>query len=248
MSIDPSRHVEHFRLEAARCAALAQALPHAAPIPHVRRWSVGGVVQHLVGDFRWATHIVDERAWDGKGFSVARAKGERLLGAFEDATVAMAAALDRAASEPAVACPNFADRDRGVLGWWPRHQAHETLLHRWDLESATGAHDAIRPEVAADGVDEALTVYTARYAPHRLDRTITLACTDDGAAWTVAPSAVHGHVDVRRGTSGNVPDLSCRAEDLLLAMWKRRSLDHVRGEFGDQEATVRAFFRGPLTA
>lgn len=205
-------------------------------------------MRHLVGDFRWATRIVDERAWDGQGFSVPRAKGDRLVVQYVDAADRMAAALERAATEPGAACPNFADGDRGVLGWWPRHQAHETLLHRWDLEAATGAHDPIHPEVAADAIDEAFTVYTARYSPHRLDRPLSLACTDIEAAWIVRPAPTAGRVVVEPWVVDGPPDLSCRAEDLLLAMWKRRSIDHAHGGFGADEAIVRNFFRGPLTA
>ena len=248
MSFEPSRHVEHFRVEADRCAVLAKALPHPAPIPHFPRWSVGGVVRHLVGDFRWATRIVDERTWDGQGFSVPRAKGDRLLHDYVDAARQMAEALERAAVEPDVACPNFADGGQGVLGWWPRHQAHETLLHRWDLEASTGAHDPILPEIAADAIDEAFTVYTARYSPHRLDRPISLACTDTAAAWIVRPAPIAGRVEVEPWVADGVPDLSCRAEDLLLAMWKRRSIEHAHGGFGADESAVRSFLRGPVTA
>ncbi|MFM2079222.1 MAG: hypothetical protein RJA49_3112 [Actinomycetota bacterium] len=248
MRIDHRAHVASFRLEAERCGALARVLPHRTPLPQFRRWSVGGVLQHLVGDFRWASHIVTTREWDGKGFSVARSKGDALVRAYDESAAQMAVALDLAAADPGGRCPNFADGDSGLLGWWPRHQAHETLLHRWDLEATTGFHTPIDPWVAADGVDEAFDVYTPRYAGQRLDRPITIACTDAPAAWRLAPTADPGHLTVEATDERDGADLVCGAEELLLAVWKRTPLAQTDARFGAQEDAVRRLFTGPLTA
>lgn len=247
MPLHPTTHVAAFRAEAERCGALARVVPHAAPLPHVPRWSVGGVVRHLVGDFRWASDIVESCQWNGNGFPVPRTRGDRLVRAYDEAAARMGDVLEAAAGTPATPCPNFAERDHGTLGWWPRHQAHETLLHRWDLESATGRHDPIDPAIAADGVDEAFLVYTARYGPQRLDRPITIACTDDDAAWTVTPTGTDGRVDIHPTTDRSTPDLACAAAALLLAVWKREPLTTDTARFGD-EAVVRRFLSGPLTA
>jgi uncharacterized protein (TIGR03083 family) len=247
MPLDPMTHVAAFRAEAERCGALARVVPHAAPLPHVPRWSVGGVVRHLVGDFRWACDIVETCQWNGNGFSVPRTRGDGLLRAYDEAAARMGVALAAAAATPATPCPNFAERDEGTLGWWPRHQAHETLLHRWDMESATGRHDAIDPAVAADGVDEAFRVYTARYGPQRLDRPITIVCADADAAWTVSPTGTDGRVAVAPTTHRSGADLECTASALLLAIWKREPLTSDTARFAD-EAVVRRFLSGPLTA
>lgn len=246
MPLEPATHVATFRVEAERCAALARVVPHAAPIPHVTRWSVGGVLRHLVGDFVWAAAIVETGTWDGSGFSVPRHRGDTLLREFDRAAARMGAALDHAAATPSAPCPNFAERDAGTLGWWPRHQAHETLLHRWDLEAATGHHTPIDPIVAADGVDEAFRVYTARYGPQRLDRPLLVACTDAPAAWRIEPTGIDRRVRIETTDDRDAPDLAAPAEDLLLAVWKRRPLA-ATAHFGD-EAVVRRFLAGPLTA
>jgi len=247
MSLTPTDHVDVFRTEAERCAALARTVPHAAPLPHVSRWSVGGVVRHLVGDFRWATEIIEAREWNGNGFTVPRTRGDGLLRAYDEAAARMSDALDVAAAEPSAPCPNFAERDQGTLGWWPRHQAHETLLHRWDLESATGVHHPIDPVVAADGVDEAFQVYAQRYGSQRLDRPVTLVCTDADAVWTITPTGTGGHVDIARSGDRDHPDLVCSAETLLLAVWKREPVRTDTAVLSD-EHTVRHFLSGPLTA
>ncbi len=246
MPLSPMTHVDAFLAEAERCAALARIVPHAAPLPHVTRWSVGGVVRHLVGDFRWASDIVETCQWNGNGFKVPRTRGDNLLHAYDEAAARMAAALAAAAERPDATCPNFAEREDGTLGWWPRHQAHETLLHRWDIESATGLHEPVDAEIAADGVDEAFHVYTARYGTQRLDRPITIACADAAAAWSISPRDTGGMVDVARIDHPAAPDLVCPASSLLLAVWKRQPLgDEAR--FSD-EATVRRFLSGPLAA
>jgi uncharacterized protein (TIGR03083 family) len=246
MPLDPQTHVDAFRAEAERFGVLARTVPHAAPLPHVRRWSVGGVVRHLVGDFRWASDIIDARDWNGNGFTVARGRGDSLLRTYDEAAARMRVALDAAATDPGAPCPNFAERESGTLGWWPRHQAHETLLHRWDIESATGVHHPIDPALAADGVDEAFHVYTQRYGAQRLDRPITLVCTDTDAAWRVSPTGIGGQVTIDVTDDRTAPDLACTAEALLLAMWKRVPI-------GDDAAVtdehlLRRFFSGPLTA
>lgn len=43
-------------------------------------------------------------------------------------------------------------------GWYVRRMAHETLVHRWDAESAAGSVGAIDSDLAADGVDELIEV------------------------------------------------------------------------------------------
>ncbi len=204
-------------------------------------------MRHLVGDFRWASGIVETREWNGAGFTVARARGDSLLRAYDESVQRMGDALASAAAEPLAPCPNFADREHGVLGWWPRHQAHETLLHRWDLESATGVHDHIEPRIAADGVSEAFSVYAGRYGSQRLDRPITVACTDTDAAWHIVPTGVGGHVEIAATDDPVAPDLACTARALLLAIWKREPIGHDNVSFSD-EALVRRFLSGPLTA
>jgi uncharacterized protein (TIGR03083 family) len=43
-------------------------------------------------------------------------------------------------------------------GFWARRMAHETAVHRADAEIASGLEPAFAPEVAADGIEEWLTI------------------------------------------------------------------------------------------
>jgi hypothetical protein len=56
--------------------------------------------------------------------------------------------------------------DRQNYGFWRRRLAHETTLHRMDVQGAAGMEvGAVTDEVAIDGVDEVLTLWLG----HKLD-------------------------------------------------------------------------------
>src|SRR5258706_8497819 len=40
------------------------------------------------------------------------------------------------------------------VGFWRRRQAHETAMHRVDAQLASGAAEPIEPALAADAIDE----------------------------------------------------------------------------------------------
>ncbi len=52
-----------------------------------------------------------------------------------------------------------------TVGFWIRRMAHETLIHRVDGELAHGPSTPINPEIAKDGIDEALTIFIEGYPP-----------------------------------------------------------------------------------
>lgn len=251
--IAPAEAVDVVRRESARFDALLRGVPHDVSVPHLPRWTVGHLGAHLLGDFVWATRILTSRAAPRSGLRASRLRGEALCDRFTEAAAAMVAALEAAAADPGAPCPNFAEGEQGALGWWPRHQAHETTLHRWDLERAAGVPGPIDPALAADGVDELLHVYTARYAPHVLRVPLVLrAETDDGARrWLLAPRPGRGLAVERDRTSTAVPELGADPETLLLLLWRRRGVDEVpAGVDGGPEAVdaLRALVAGPVTA
>jgi uncharacterized protein (TIGR03083 family) len=120
-----------------------------------------------------------------------------------------------------------------VAGLWPRRQAQETMLHRWDAERAVGATSPLAPAAAADGIDEYFTVMVPRLlmrdGPALPDGHLHLECRDVPAGWGVR--AIDGEVFVTSGCAGDAElpadDAAGRARvdgdaaAILLALWGR---------------------------
>lgn len=230
-----------------RFAALARTTPHDLRVAHVPGWTVHDLVAHLTGDHVWALQVLVARTAPASGLRASRRRGDALLAQFDAVTADLLAALAAAAAEPDVPCPNFAQGEAGTLGWWPRHQAHEALVHLWDLESVTGDHAPRDPAVAADGVSELFATYTNRYPRQRLARPLLLRAPAYGA-WRVDPGAEPGRVHAYPVDDGSPADLTAPPDVLLLALWHRIPVDDPRLEYADGADDVRAFLGGPLTA
>ena len=68
-----------------------------------------------------------------------------------------------------------------------RRMAHETAVHRWDAQQAAGTITPIDPELAKDGVDEAIQVFM-QHRPRRPmsehpDSSLHLHRTDGDGEW-----------------------------------------------------------------
>ena len=130
-------------------------------------------------------------------------------------------------------------------GFWGRRLAHETAMHRADLELATGVEPRFPLEQAVDGIDEFLenlaraSSFAPRVAELRgRDATLHLHATDGDGEWLISVAGdgfrwEHGHA------KGDVA-VRAAAADLLLLLYGRRK--PAGGEpfqvFGD-EAVLR---------
>jgi uncharacterized protein (TIGR03083 family) len=238
-------HLSVLRGEVALVSRLARSVPHDAPLPHLPGWTVHDLLAHLAGDYRWAQQIITTRVAPRTGLQPVAHTGSALCDEWDAVAGELLELLTFA--DPDSRCPNFAEGARGTMRFWPRHQAIETTVHRWDLEVPTGEHVRVAPDVAVDGIDEVFPVYAERYAPHDLQYPLTLGCPAQGRAWTVSPVG-EGRVRVQRTDASHPADVEASPQALLLALWRRIGLD-------DPSLTVRAdrdvvdrFFAGPLTA
>jgi uncharacterized protein (TIGR03083 family) len=245
--VDPTVYSEIVAAEGNRIAVVARDGPLDARVPHMKRWRMQDVVAHLGGVHRWATQIVSTCSWDGSGFHRGRDEGESLILWFEQGVADLVAALE--AADPAAKCPNFSPGSPQVAGFWSRRQAHETTVHRWDAESASGAITPILPLVATDGIDELLHTFTRTRGHQVLDEVLELLTTDTGAAWTVTPAAKPGRVEVVRGKPiGAAATVSGPAEDLLLSLWHRLSIEEASLAITGRTEAAVGFVTGPVTS
>jgi uncharacterized protein (TIGR03083 family) len=82
---------------------------------------------------------------------------------------------------------NWAPRAKQA-GFWHRRMAHETAVHRWDAQTATGQVEPIEATLAFDGVFEVLdTLLPAGRRRGPTDRTgvVQLVSTDPAHTWFV---------------------------------------------------------------
>ncbi|MGH3929308.1 MAG: maleylpyruvate isomerase family mycothiol-dependent enzyme [Pseudonocardiaceae bacterium] len=142
--------------------------------------------------------------------------------------------------DPADSCDTWWPADR-THGFWRRRMAHETTVHRVDVQAAAGREvDPIDREVALDGIDELLFLWFG----HRLGE-LRMSSPQDG---TVALSAGDRHwlavFGLGRCTAQRVDEARARAADAMVSgdptevylwSWGRRPDQSVQIS-GDQDA------------
>jgi uncharacterized protein (TIGR03083 family) len=245
-------HVGRFARAAERFADLVAAVDLGAPVPGCPGWTSYDVVTHLGNVHAWAATIVETgleaRLLDDAPRSHrARVVRDWYAGKAEDLYQVLRG------TDPERPCWNFAF-GAGVAGFWSRRQLHETTIHTLDLDSVSGGTTRVAPQVAADGVDEVLTVFLHRMHtrghPATLTAPLCLVCEDTGNAWTLTPRVARSEpgqaVPVQpRGSAAEaapaLPDdgppivvdrrhpgadrVSAPAEVLYRALWKRGPSD-----------------------
>ncbi|MGH3709912.1 MAG: maleylpyruvate isomerase family mycothiol-dependent enzyme [Pseudonocardiaceae bacterium] len=145
--------------------------------------------------------------------------------------------------DPAEPCDTWWPADR-AHGFWRRRIAHETTVHRIDVEAAAGGPvHAIEPDVALDGVDELLFLWFG----HHLGE-LRLSSPQPG---TVALSAANRHwlavFEPGHSVARRVGEADARSADAMVSgtptevylwSWGRLPDQSVRIS-GDQDAVAR---------
>ena len=221
MTVD---HLAVIQSEAARIVA-AYAVDPGGKVPWSQRWTVRTVARHVAGTHHVVAQVIEDRptadfgrfgalttpAKDDPGFPAWFAAGTDAL--LEQCRV----------TPPSDPCWSW-HADRATVGFWVRRMAHETLVHRWDAETAAGiTGPSMDPAVAADGIDELLDVFvSASRALHSSPAgpATHISCADTGQHWYLDLAEVGG----RAVHTEPIPvdlTISGRAEALLLLLWGR---------------------------
>ena len=207
-------------------------------IPACPGWTVQTVLVHLGRVYRSVTeHVVArspemipfEKTPSPDSFDVVswyRESLDGLLGALRDA-------------DPAE--PVWSWSDNKTAGFYLRRMAHETAMHRFDAEAATGTPTPFDGDVAADGIAE---LYQA-VLPFGLERRkITLPSSslhlhraDGEGEWML--KAVDGAIVLTHEHGKGDAAVRGPASDLFIFVWHRGMPDTLQ-IFGD-EAVARAW-------
>ena len=259
-----------FAAVAERFATGVAEVDLSASVPPCPGWTAYDVVAHLGNVHSWAATVVETGRSAATQNDEPRTHRSRVVadwyaGKAEDLYQVLRA------TDPGRPCWNFAFGE-GTAGFWRRRQLHETTIHSLDLDASAGRTMPIEPKVAADGVDEVLTVFLRRMHgkghPAALTAPLTLTCEDTGHRWTVSPRPVRSEPgqtvpsQPRGSATESAPDLtegppqvverhhpmadqvSGPAHVLYRALWKRGPLDTLT-RVGDT-ARIDAFLESRL--
>jgi uncharacterized protein (TIGR03083 family) len=190
--------------ESARAAEVLAATDPGSDVPACPDWDAADLTYHLAEVQQHWAHVVATAPAEPDVESPERAPDAALPDQLRAATAALLDALDR--HEPGDACWSWSPAG-GTVAWVLRRQAHEALVHRVDAEQAAGvAPGPIDPALAADGVDEMVTVMLgglpawAAFEPG--GTRVRLRATDVDREWVLE----HGRFTGTSPTSGTVYD------------------------------------------
>lgn len=225
-----------LRTEAERVAAVSgPGVDVEQPVATCPGWSVGRVVGHLGRVQRWATAMLQAEppVFIDPGELEARPpRDATVFDWYRDGVVALLDELERGD----LGAPVFTWDGAQERRWWLRRLAHETAVHRFDVEHALAAASPVDADAAADGIAELFELFVPRgfdavaFADDHGGRTMHLHCTDVEGEWLVRFEA-DGVVVEREHAKGDVA-VRGEASDLFLVLWNR--LPHDRCEvFGD---------------
>lgn len=229
--MDVERHLLALRHEGAALSAAARDGDLGNAVPSCPEWDVAALLAHTAHGYRWVTKIVRTHAdAEVEPQDVPPATTDDAVAAFDEALAELVETLVTEA--PDAPAWNWSGHDLTVA-FWARRMAHETAVHRWDAQLAHGGPQPIEPDLAADGVDEMLTVFLGDYlAGHPQDGlggTFRAEATDTGDVWagTLRPD----HAEVSGGDAGPA-DATVRgtASDLVLAFWGRGTPIETTGD------------------
>ncbi|GHJ46303.1 hypothetical protein Cs7R123_36450 [Catellatospora sp. TT07R-123] len=229
--------LDSLRTDAAAFRTVAAEADLTATVPTCPDWTVLDLVQHLGGVYRWI------RGFAGRGVTTAPDPASRrhdypgadaTLAWFDDEFKALLELLE--AVDPQMPAYNWAPQPK-VAGFWHRRMAHETAVHRWDIQMAQGLAEPIEDRLAADGVTEVLdSLLPAGRRTGPTDRygVVQLVAADEHhhEEWFIR---LRGEgialLDTDTLLDADGPDTRVRAvgpaSDLQLALWGRIGFDSL---------------------
>lgn len=171
--IDHGRLLEEIGQQAELLVAAAGSVSPDTPVRVCPGWTVGEVVRHVGSAYRAAlTWLIEGRRpqqWQREP-----APGQTVEDYLREGLAELTAVFAR--HDPSDPAAGWWTADP-TYGFWYRRMAHETTIHRLDVEEAAGLERSdVTVEMALDGVDEALLLWF----DHRLPR-LGLSGTRDGS-------------------------------------------------------------------
>ena len=193
----------------------------AAPVAACPGWDVARLVGHVGQVHGWIAATVRSASTEPpRHGSPDLPEPADTLGWGRDQLVGLVDALRNAQT----GTPTWTWAEPRVVDFFHRRMAHETLVHRYDVEHAVGELTPIDPDLAADGVDELIFVGLQSSAnPDKQfsypSGSLHLHRTDGDGEWLLRVDD-GSLVATREHAKGDVA-VRGAAADLLLYLWGR---------------------------
>jgi uncharacterized protein (TIGR03083 family) len=202
------------------------------PVPTCPGWTVEDLVVHLGNVYRWVHgHVTREITTRPERLSTDDIpRGQAVLPWWDARYGELLSTLDRLDGE--LPAWNWAPQAKKA-GFWHRRMAHETSVHRWDAQVASGLTEPVETKLAVDGVSEVLDSWLPggrrRVTHSPVSGLVQLVSNDVAHAWLVrirgAGVALLDTSTVMHEPHRIDAQALGSASDLLLALWGRVPFD-----------------------
>ncbi len=237
---------------AAGLAALGRSHDLATPIPTCGEWDLATLVWHLAEVHHFWAYVIGNRPAGPDAYErLDRPPDGELADLLESISTGLVGLLD--AADPAETAWSWSDDH--TVAFAVRRQVHEAIVHHVDGVLAVGeALPDVHPTVAADGIDELITVMLAGVPGwaeyHPGGSTIRLTTTDAGTRHDLefgrmtgtSPDTDRtydiGAMRMLSDTASPTTSVSGPALSVELWMWGRAGTDDLRVE-GDPAGAAR---------
>jgi uncharacterized protein (TIGR03083 family) len=220
--------------------ALAEAAAEAglsARVPSCPEWTVSDLLIHCASGDLSARTIIERRTTERGPAELPEIPptSEALVAWYLEGTNALIDALRK--TDSSIPIWTFSPADRTAKFWF-RRRAHETSIHRIDAQLAAGVTRPIDAPLAADGVDEFLTLFVPRWGKEAVGagETLHFHCTDAEGEWLLLGSG--DGVTVTREHAKADAAARGSASDLMLFVWGRVPVSQVE-VFGEADLLNR---------
>lgn len=237
--VNRSDYVSALRRHAGLMADATANADLTTPVPSCPDWTLDDLLFHTGTVHRFWTRIADGTLTDPDTWTGADdvpedpAELPAWLAAGAEAAAATVEVLDPAE-------PRWSWSTRKDAGFIQRRLAQETAVHTWDALDALGRDEAIERELAADGVEEFLTVCRHETPPAGFPADgLHLHATDGPGEWTLRVAGDGTWQLLTEHAKGAVA-VRGTASDLLLFLWQRRTPADLE-VFGSPEDLTAAF-------